>query len=81
MTLSSSPTNYDLIISVQSTDLSLRDTTATYTLTLTPGYQDSDGIPAIITYDFDVTFECKVTTLDFSSTIADQIYAIPQGLL
>ena len=77
MTLSIGPTNYDLIISVQSTDLTLRGTSATYTIMLSPGYQDSDGIPAIKTHIFDVMFECKVTTLNFSSEILDQSYAIP----
>ena len=77
MTLSISPTDYDIMISVQSTDLTLRGTSATYTITLSPGYQDSDGIPAIQTHIFDVTFECKVTTLNFSSEVLDQKYHIP----
>ena len=78
----SNPSTHDLMVSVQSTDASLSSTTTTIQITVTPDYQDSDGIPAIKIYNFDVTFACKVTTLNFSSTIPDQTYVVlQQGLL
>ena len=49
----SQPSTHDLKIDVLSSDLSLQGTTRTFSVTLTPDYQDDSG-PVAKTYTFDV---------------------------
>ena len=76
----SKPSDYDLMLSVSSTDYSLADTITTISLTLIADYTDSEG-PYPIIYTLDVTFDCKVMEYEFSSTILDQIYEIGSSRL
>ena len=64
--------------------MSLVGSTTTVTVTLTPNYMDGDGLPAIVTYSFDVTFSTScptVTSLDFTTETSDQSYTVASGLL
>ena len=53
--------------------MSLAGATRTMTVTLTPDLQDVDGYPAVVTYQFDVTFmtSCTVSSVSFTSETSD----------
>ena len=60
------------MINAASTDVRLFGTTTTINLTVTP----NDGLEITPGYTFKVTFTCTVTSLAFSTEIADLDYNI-----
>ena len=61
--------------------MSLVGTATTVSITLTPGYTDSEA-PAVLVYTFDVNFvtSCTITSLSFLTQTSDQTYNIYQSL-
>ena len=59
------PSATSIKASVQSTDLSLVGQTFTFTVTMTPDYVESTlNTPVPVSYQFDVSFTCLLTTFD-----------------